>query len=281
MARTTTTAPTAPSDRRPTGNVRPVPTRQADAPRTAAAADGLRRRGRRERRVRSAAEAVEHGDRPAQVGQPVDEPPRVVADAVAQRAGDQHRQHQVEAQGAEAHPDRSVGGQERDEGVGEADRYVAVAHRGDHVEADEAHQNSERLRCTLGRGTGPPLGGPADRGHHADHDGGGQEQQGDQSGRPGEVPQGLRRGSGHEEGDGAHRAPVRVAVGGPPGNGQDGAVVYQPSGKARRRRRATPRRRPLMTMAAVEAVLASTHASGGDRHGAPGCCRPAGRWPGR
>lgn len=56
---------------------------------------------------------MEEGDRPARVRQPVDEPPRLVADPAPERAGDEHGEQQVERHGAEADPERAVGAAER------------------------------------------------------------------------------------------------------------------------------------------------------------------------
>ena len=124
-------------------------------------ARGVQAEGEWERRVRAAAQAVEHGNGPAQIGQPVDEPPRVVADAVAEGTGDQHHQQEVEGQGPEPHPEGAVGGQEGNEGVGESDGHIAVAHRGDHVEGHEAHAEQREVPVhALGEEPGPALGGP-------------------------------------------------------------------------------------------------------------------------
>ncbi len=53
-------------------------------------------------------------DRPAQIGQPVDEAPGRVADAPAEGAGDQDGEQEVEAEGPEPHVDGAVGGAEGD-----------------------------------------------------------------------------------------------------------------------------------------------------------------------
>ena len=249
-ARPTTTVPTAATARRPAGKVRPVTSRQNTAANTAAAQTTSRARTSAEARVGAAAQGVEHGDGPAQVGQPVDEPPRGEADPVPEGAGDQHGQQQVEGQRPEADVQRPVRGEEGDEGVGEADGHVAVAHRGDHVDGHEAHAEQRQVAVdALGQEPRPPLGGPAHRRHHPEHHGGGEQDQGHQPGRAGQVPQGRAVGRGAEQ----RRAAViagPVSAGGPtPWSAGQPAVVMPgrpvaPGGPAGSGPPASARRRP-------------------------------------
>ena len=92
----------------PGGAMRPVVSRQAKAARTAPVQTASTNRTTGQRGVGARAESVDEGDGPAQVGQPVDEAPGAVADAVAEPAGDQHGQQEVEGR-ARPGRGRSVG----------------------------------------------------------------------------------------------------------------------------------------------------------------------------
>ena len=179
------------------------------------------------------------------------------------------------ARAPEAHPEGTVRGKEWEEGVGESDGHVAVAHRGHHVHGDEAHAEQRKVPVhALGEEPGPPLGGPAHRGHHAEDHGGGQQDQGDQSGRAGEVPQGLPAGGGHGQGTAFTGVPPSR---GPAGTDR-GSTGHPPTGRYRRsapggpaarRRRAIPRR-PAHDHGGGRGGVGVDARSGGNRHGAPG-----------
>ena len=110
MTRVTTSAAEAAAVRRPRGSERPVVIRHAKAPSTAAVQTTSTNRTTGSWVSVPVPSAWTSGDGPAQVGEPVDEPPRGVADAVAQAARDEDGQQEVEGQRAEAHVDRPVGG---------------------------------------------------------------------------------------------------------------------------------------------------------------------------
>ncbi len=91
-----------------TERARPAARRQA----TAAATEPVQRTNTRSpraagRRIRN--QSVDHGDRPAGVGEPMDPPPGAGADPAAQPAGDRDGEEHVERQRPEADPDRPVG----------------------------------------------------------------------------------------------------------------------------------------------------------------------------
>ncbi len=73
-----------------------------------------------------------------------------VADAPAQQAGEDHREHQIERDGAEAQPERAVGAEEGDERVRQRDRREAVEHRGEDVDREE-HAAPAARRCGAAR----------------------------------------------------------------------------------------------------------------------------------
>ena len=100
-------------------------------------------------RVAAGAEPVEHRDRPARVREPVDRPPRAVAEAPAQQARDHERDEQVERERAEPEPQRPVRRRERDHGVEQPDRRKAVEHARRRCAARAATStSSETSRCS-------------------------------------------------------------------------------------------------------------------------------------
>ena len=116
---------------------RTAPGRRRAPRRRATSTASTTRRGRAEGeqaepaglRVAPGAERVQERDRPRGVGEPVHGPPGAQADPRAQQAGHDEREQQVEGDRAEPEPDGPVGGRERDDGVAEADRRVAVERR--------------------------------------------------------------------------------------------------------------------------------------------------------
>ena len=135
----------------------------------------------------------------------------------------------------------------------------------------------------LGEEPGPPLGGPTDRRHHAEHDGGGQQHQGHQAAGPGQVPERpATDGAGGDDGRRGHRTNSSA---GWVSSGHPATVTTVPSARtsrAGRLRVANQSGAPSpSTIDAVEAVLASTHESAATvtvrQHG----WRPEGRSPGR
>ena len=201
MTRVTTRAAAAAAVRRPRGSERPVVIRQAKAPSTAAVQTASTNRMTGSWVSVPVPRAWTSGDGPAEVGEPVDEAPGGVADAVAQAAGDEDGQQEVEGQRAQAHVDRSVGGEERHEDVDQSDGHVAVEHGGGDVDADEHEAEEGHVAVdVLGEEAGPALGGPADRGHDAEEEGGAEQHERHDAAGPGQVPEGLaahrRRWSG-------------------------------------------------------------------------------------
>ena len=89
------------------------------------------------RGVGAGPQSVQHGDRPAQVREPVDETPGPVPEPVAEQARDHQRDDQVEGQRAEPEPERSVRGDEGDHRVEHPDRRERVGDDHDHVHGDE------------------------------------------------------------------------------------------------------------------------------------------------
>src|SRR2546421_608927 len=76
----------------------------------------------RHARVATGSERMDERNRPADVGEPVQQAPRAIAEAGAQQARDGEGEQQVERDGAEPQPDRAVRGGERDECVLQRDR---------------------------------------------------------------------------------------------------------------------------------------------------------------
>ena len=145
-----TAAPaTAPPSRQLTERARPAARRHADRGGDRAGAQHEHERRPGEAGVGARAQAVDDGDRPAGVGQPVDATPGGHPDPAAEPAGDRDGEQHVEGQRPESHPDRAVGGPEGDHHVGQADGHVAVADGGDDVDADQR-------RCRRGTGSGAP-----------------------------------------------------------------------------------------------------------------------------
>ena len=264
-ARATTTVPTPAAARWPAVKVRPVARRHTTTEMTAAEHAASRARTTGSGGVGAAAQRVEQGDGPAQVGQPVDEPPRGEPDPVAEGAGDQHGQQQVEGERPEPHVQRPVGGPEGDEGVGEPDGDVAVADRGDHVDGHEAHAEQGEVPVdVLGQEPGPALGGPprprpprprttvAVRRSRATRP---VERVRYQRALPLDAVPSSSHGRRHR-GAGSGRGPP------PWSDGQPAAVTVRPSVRTRRAGRPTRSSQVTaptpLTMAAVEAVLAST-----------------------
>src|SRR5580704_4540254 len=220
-----------------------------------------------QRRVGATAQPVEEGDRPTEIGKPVDEPPGPESDSMPQGAGDQHGDHQIQGQSAQTNPNRTVGRTEGDEGVEKADRYVPIAHRGDHVDRHQAKAKEGQIAVhRLGEESGPPLGGPSDGCDHADDDARGEGDERPQSRRPGEIPESGRTLTDRRFQREWRHARIRRRPTSAFSSGSEGhpaTVTACPSNRIRRAGR--PRASshpgaagPLMTDA-VDAMLASTH----------------------
>ncbi len=132
---------------------------------------------------------VDQGDRPAAVGGEVDGAPRAVGQPVAQQAGDDDGEDQVERDRAEPEPQRAIAGDERHERVDDADAHERVGHRGGDVHGDE-HDGEERrvavqqLDDQARRDA--PVGRPCGRDAEDERDR--QQDQGDESRTAGDVP---------------------------------------------------------------------------------------------
>ena len=146
--------------------------------------------------VPARADAVRERDRPAQVGEQVDGPPQDPVEVAADQAGDDHREHQVERDRAQAEPEPLVAGGERDDAGDERDADVGVEHRGQHVHGDERHGEQRDVpvqagHCEAGQAGQAAL--PVDQ--NAEHQDGGEQQQRDDSGGAAGVPE--RGGPAH------------------------------------------------------------------------------------
>ena len=107
--------------------------------------------------------------------------------------GDRDGKEHVERHRPESHPDRAVGGAERDDRVGQPDGDVAVTHRGDDVHADQGDAEQRQVPMhRLGEEAGPAVAGPSHRGDGPEHDGRREQDERDEAGGTRQVPQGGR-----------------------------------------------------------------------------------------
>ena len=138
----------------------------------------------RQLRVGAGTEAVQHDQRPAEVRQPVDDPPRARADAMPQEARDRQCEHEVERDRAEPEPQRPVAREERHHRVLPPDRRKAVDD--DRGDVEDDHDDREQRDVAvdgLGDEAGPPGAAPPHGGHDPeDHADGQQDERGDARG---------------------------------------------------------------------------------------------------
>jgi len=92
---------------------------------------------------------VEHGDGPRQPRREVDHSPHPMADPATNEAGHHHGDEQVEGERPEAEPDRTVGGDEGDDGVEPADRCEAVEDGGRDVGAQKWLREPASLKARV------------------------------------------------------------------------------------------------------------------------------------
>ena len=127
-------------------------------------------------------------------------------DPATQRTGDRHGQEHVEGHCPESHPDRAVGGAKRDDGVHQSNRDVAVTHRGDdvHTDQDDAEQRQVPVQ-RLGEEARPAVARPSHRGDGPEHDDRREQDERDEAGCPGQIPQGGRAVTDGGQHAGRHR----------------------------------------------------------------------------
>ena len=201
--------------------------------------------------VRTAADPVQPGDRPHDVGEPVHGAPGPCAEPSPEQARDDDRHDQIERGRAEPDPRRPVGRVERHEQVEQFEVRVRVGQQRRHMDHD---QDARHQRCVAvheahgesGQTEDRPTGPAAD----AEHDDDRQQQQRHHAGATGGVPERV----GHAA------LPFVRAVS---SAGQVPSVVTVPSAATSRagapsvsshRRARAPR-----TSAAVDSVFARTH----------------------
>jgi len=152
----------------------------------------------------------------------MDGAPAAQADPCAQQARRDEREQEVEGDCPQSQPDRSIRGEEGQDRVLQADRGIAVGNRRQHVRGDEGDREQWEVAMKAREEHTWPR---AERAGHAEHEGGGQEQERDNAGAAREV---TRASSGRW----SRSRGLRLGSG-PIANEDDGAIVTdEPRGEA-------------------------------------------------
>src|SRR5439155_4078047 len=142
-------------------------------------------------------EPVQQRDRPACVGEPVDQTPARIADPLAQQARDHDGKQQVEGHRAETQPERTVGAREWDERIAERYRREAIEHRCEDVPDEEDHREQRHVAVQrVHQEARPPLRAPALDVRHAEGDRDRQEHERHGARGARHIPVGARSRSG-------------------------------------------------------------------------------------